>query len=126
MFTEPVVRAYAAPQGGAMFIEPWSVGTRHPSGVQCYRARGPCVRGTPAGCNVYRAVVRTYAAPQRGAMCRGSSLALRCTSDHIAPRWGATLETTRIYEHATPGGVVPRRRFGVATSRAVAYYKPAD
>ena len=39
MFTEPVVRAYAAPQGGAMFIEPWSVGTRHPSGVP--RTHGP-------------------------------------------------------------------------------------
>jgi hypothetical protein len=35
MFIEPVVRAYAAPQRGAMFIEPWSVRTRHPSGVQC-------------------------------------------------------------------------------------------
>jgi hypothetical protein len=48
MFTEPVVRAYAAQQGGAMFIEPWSVGTRH-----------------PVGCNVIEPVVRAYAAPQR-------------------------------------------------------------
>ena len=80
MFTEPVVRAYAAHQRRAMVIEPWSLRTRHPSGVQCVEVAR----------SRYDAQVITL---------------------HPA---GVRHWKRRLYKHATPGGVVPRRQIGFA------------